>query len=84
MSVTSELEASLSISASQALENKPLHVASKGRVPKVLCLDVECLEITEMLLELVKTFSLHTCLYPPQMGGLVLRKVPISGGRRYR
>ncbi|PIO26051.1 hypothetical protein AB205_0030470, partial [Aquarana catesbeiana] len=72
-SLAIKVEVSLSVSASQALANEPLHVVSKGKVPRVLCLDVACLEITEMLLELVKIFPLYTCMYPPQMGDLVLR-----------
>ena len=60
LSVAFEVEVSLNDSASHALANEPLHIVSKGKVPRVLCLDAACLEITKMLLELVKIFPMYT------------------------
>ncbi|XP_040189602.1 uncharacterized protein LOC120921054 [Rana temporaria] len=73
LSVSSEVEVSLNDSASHALANEPLHIVSKGTIPRVLCLDVTCLKITEMLLELVTIFPMYTCVYPQQKGDMVLR-----------
>ena len=73
LSVATEVEVSVNDSASHALANEPLHIVSKGKVPRVLCLDLACLEITEMLLQLVKTFPMYTCVYPQQRSDVVLR-----------
>ena len=83
LSVASEVEVSLNDSASHALANEPLHIVGKGNIPRVVCLDVACLEITEMLLQLVKTFRCTpACIH--SRGVTWYCVVPIGGHSWYR
>ncbi|XP_040210401.1 uncharacterized protein LOC120941180 [Rana temporaria] len=76
VATSSEVDAPLKVSDPQAAVNEPLHVSNKVKVPKnVWHIDVECVEITDMLvdlLELVKAQSLYTWVPPLQSAVVVL------------
>lgn len=49
------------VSATQAAVNELLHVSDKGKVPKkVLQIEVKCIEMTSMLLEIQELVKVHS------------------------
>lgn len=61
MGTPSVVEVPLKVSATQAAVNELLHVSDKGKVPKkVLQIEVKCIEMTSMLLEIQELVKVHS------------------------